>query len=411
MLKSQTLALRASEIKVRLVEIAGAEGELGDEVKTELTELRNEAKDVELRWQAATTAEGVTETVESPTEGTPEQREVVELRSKSSVSSYVNAAVEMRSVEGPEAEYNAALGMGMDRFPLALLAPEKRQTTNVDVSTKQNTWLDRLFDGTAAQRLGVTFSNAGPGVAAFPVTTAGATAEQQAKSEAATAAPWTISVTEMRPKRNAVHAVFSIEDVQRIGPGLEDALQRDLRSALVEGIDRSIFKGDSGPSGTDADIVGFQKAGISEFTLTQANKVKGDKILEELAAYIDGRHAGSPADLRIVASVGTNILWMTKLQAATVDNMTVAQFLRASGIDWTTRGNIDTNTANGDFGAYLGLSQGIAGAAQAAFWESASMIRDPYSGATKGEVGIVLNTLWDFAIPRTSNFKRLKYVT
>ena len=86
MLKSQTLALRASEIKVRLVEIAGAEGELGDEVKTELTELRNEAKDVELRWQAATTAEGVTETVESPTEGTPEQREVVELRSKSSVS-------------------------------------------------------------------------------------------------------------------------------------------------------------------------------------------------------------------------------------------------------------------------------------------------------------------------------------
>ena len=157
MLKSQTLALRASEIKVRLVEIAGAEGELGDEVKTELTELRNEAKDVELRWQAATTAEGVTETVESPTEGIPEQREVVELRSKSSVSSYVNAAVEMRSVEGPEAEYNAALGMGMDRFPLALLAPEKRQTTDVDVSTKQNTWLDRLFDGTAAQRLGVTF--------------------------------------------------------------------------------------------------------------------------------------------------------------------------------------------------------------------------------------------------------------
>ena len=102
---------------------------------------------------------------------------------------------------------------------------------------------------------------------------------------------------------------------------------------------------------------------------------------------------------------------MTKLQAATVDNMTVAQFLRASGISWTTRGNIDTDTSNGDFGAYLGLSQGIAGAAQAAVWESASMIRDPYSGSTKGEVGIVLNTLWDFAIPRVSNFKRLKYVS
>ena len=411
MLESQKLAIRASEIRTKLAALAGADGELSDEAKTEIGTLRSEYVDVETRHTAMATAEDVTETVESPTEGNSEQREVVELRAKSSVSSYVNAAVEMRAIDGPEAEYNAALGMGMGRFPLALLAPEKRQTTNVDVSTKQNTWLDRLFDGTAAQRLGVTFSSVGPGVASFPVTTAGATAEQQAKSEAASAAPWTISVTELKPKRNAVHAVFSIEDVQRIGPGLEDALQRDLRAALVEGIDRSIFKGDAGPAGTDADIVGFQKAGISEFTLTQSAKVQGDKILEELAGFIDGRHAIEPADLRIVASVGTNVLWMTKLQAATVDNMTVAQFLRASGISWTTRGNIDANTANGDFGAYIGLSQGIAGAAQAAVWISGQITIDPYSGATKGEVGIVLNTLWDFAIPRTSNFKRLKYVT
>ena len=258
-LKSQTLRTRASEIKVRLVEIAGAEGELTDKVKTEMTALRNEAKDVELRWQAQITAEGVTETVEATTE-TAEQREVIELRSKSSVSSYVNAAVEMRSVDGPEAEYNAALKIGRDQFPLGLLAPEQRQTTDTDVSTKQHTWLDRLFAETAAQRLGVTFSSVGPGVASFPVTTAGATAGQQAKSEVTDAAAWTIGVTEMRPKRNAVHAIFSIEDVQRIGPGLEDALQRDLRAALVEGIDRTIFKGDSSPSGTTADIVGLQTA-------------------------------------------------------------------------------------------------------------------------------------------------------
>ena len=36
---------------------------------------------------------------------------------------------------------------------------------------------------------------------------------------------------------------------------------------------------------------------------------------------------------------------------------------------------------------------GQAGAAVAAVWESASLIRDPYTGAAKGEVGIVLNTL------------------
>ena len=410
MLKSQTLALRASEIRTKLSAIAGADGELSDESKVEIAALRTEYQDVEVRYQAAATSEDVTETVESATE-TPEQREVVELRARSSLSAYVNAAVEMRSLNGAEAELNSALGMGVDRFPLALLAPEIRQTTDTDVSTNQRTWLDRLFYATAAQRLGVTFSSVGPGVASFPVTTAGATAEQQAKSEATDAAAWTIGVTELRPKRNSVHAIFSLEDVQRIGPGLEAALRRDLSAALVEGIDRTIFKGDSGPSGSSADIVGFQTAGISEFTITQSDKVKGAKILEALAAYIDGKHAVSPADLRIVASVGTNVLWMTKLQAATVDNMTVAQFLRASGISWTTRGDIDVATSNGDFGGFVGLAQGITGAAQAAVWVSASMTRDIFSGATKGEVGITLNTLWDFAIPRTSNFKRLKYVS
>ena len=408
MLKSQTLALRASEIRTKLAALSGAEGDLSDEARAEIGTLRTEYVDVETRFQAASTVEDVreVETAESS-----EGREVIELRAKSSISSYMAAAVEMRAINGPEAEFNSALGMGMDRFPLALLAPEIRQTTDTDVSTNQRTWLDRLFDSTAAQRLGVTFSSVGPGVASFPVTSAGASASQQAKSEAADAAAWSISVTELRPKRNAVHAIFSLEDVQRIGPGLEAALRRDLSSALVEGIDRTIFKGDSGPSGTSADIVGLQTAGISEFTITQANKVKGDKILEELAAFIDGKHATSPSDLRIVASVGTNVLWMTKLQAAAVDNQTVSQFLQSSGISWTTRGNIDTNTANGDFGAYIGLNQGITGAAQAAVWESASMVRDPYSGATKAEVGIVLNTFWDFAVPRVSNFKRLKYVS
>ena len=214
----------------------------------------------------------------------------------------------------------------------------------------------------------------------------------------------------MKPKRNAVAAVFNVEDAQRIGPGLEDALQRDLRSALVEGIDASIFKGDATPTSATADIVGLQTAAISEVTITQANKIKGSQVLSALAAFIDGRHAASPADIRIVASVGSNVLWLTTSQSA-VENQTIAQFLRDSGITWSTRGGIDTNTAASDFAAYVGLSNGIEGAAVAAVWESASMVRDPYSGATKGEVGIILTTLWDFAIPRPANFKRLKYVS
>ena len=411
MLKSVELAVRASEIRSRLAEIAGIEGDLPDEVKTETVTLRTEYQDVETRFQAASTAEDVTETVEPVSDQTAEQKEIIELRSRSSVVNYVQAAVEMRSLDGPEAEFNSALKLGGHQFPLELLAPEKRQTTAVDVAANQGNWLDRLFNGTAAQHLGVTFQSVGPGVLSLPVTTAGATSKQYDKSAATTAAPWVIGISELRPKRAAVHAVFSVEDAARIGPGLEDALQRDLRSALVEGIDRVIFKGDLTPTAAGADIVGFQtNADIAEFTLTQANKIKGVNVLAALAAYVDGKHAVSPADIRIVASVGSNVLWMTTVQSA-VENQTLAQFLRDSGISWSVRGGIDTATSNGDFGLYLGLGQGIAGAAVSATWNAGQLIVDNFSGATKGEISLVLNTLHDFAIVRPANFKRLKYVT
>ena len=401
------IQLEQSALREKINGLLGL-AEMTEEQRGELTTATERGTVLEGEYRAALIAEPevtVTEGVDS------EARERLELRSKSSVVNYVKAACEMRSVSGPEAEFNSALSMGADQFPLELLAPEKRQTTDTDTSTNQGTWLDRLFDQAAAQYLGITFTSVGPGVSSHPVTTAGASAEQQAKSEAASAASWTIGVTELKPKRNAVHAIFSIEDAARLGPGLEDALQRDLRMALVEGIDRAIFKGDSGPSGTGADIVGLQTAGISESTLTQANKLKGDEILKVLASFIDGKHATSPGDIKIVLSVGSNVLWLTQVQAAAVQNQTIAQFLRDSGISWQTRGSIDTNTSNGDFGAYVGLGMGQAGAAVAGVWESASLIRDPYTGAAKGEVGLVLNSLWDFKIPRTSSFKRIKYVS
>ena len=38
-------------------------------------------------------------------------------------------------------------------------------------------------------------------------------------------------------------------------------------------------------------------------------------------------------------------------------------------------------------------------------------MRDEFTGKAKGEVELVLDYQWDFALPRTANFKRLKYVS
>ena len=116
------------------------------------------------------------------------------------------------------------------------------------------------------------------------------------------------------------------------------------------------------------------------------------------------RTAASLGDIRIVNSVGANVLWYGGIHNSAADNQTIAQFLMASGLSWTTRGGIDANTANGDFGAYVGLGRGIEGAGIAAVWEQAQMIRDPYTSATKGEVQLTLSYLWQLGFPRTANF-------
>ena len=399
------LAAKMSEKRERVNALL-SQDEMTEEQRGELAGLTKELQDLEIELRAAITEE---QTRETRTEGSPEERELRELRGRVRVGNYLGAALEMRAADGAEAEFNQAHGMGLDRFPLELLAPEIRATTATESAVMQQSWLDRLFTDTAMVRLGISMRSVSPGMASYPVTTAGASAAQRAKEQAIGDTAWTVGVTEMKPKRNGVRAVFVMEDAARL-PGLEEALRRDLSMALTEGIDRAVFLGDAGATGTDADIVGLNTAGITETTLTQANKIKGPETLTAFSNLVDGIHAGGYGDLGVVAAIGAWRLWENTVANAAAENQTMAQFLRMAGLSWSSRGNLEDATAAGDFAAYIGRARGIDGAGIAAVWESAQLIRDPYSGAAKGEIALTLNYLWDFALPRTANFSRIKFV-
>ena len=411
------LRAHQSRERGRMAELAVAEN-LTDETRAELDTIEHGTPDLERQIRAATVAVETEEAEQRDAgaaarkpEDDAEARELRELRGKVRLSGYVAAAVEQRSAVGAEAEYNAARGIAGNRFPLELLAPEMRATTDADTTTTPRRWLDRLFAGTAAERVGITMESVPTGVASYPVTTAGASAAQRQRStDAAVDTAWTIGVTEIKPTRNAVRLLFSIEDAARI-PGLESALTRDLRMTLMEGVDRAIFLGDDTASGTDADITGLTTAAIDETTITQSAKIKGPETLAAFTSLVDGIHANSVADLRVVTAIGAYRLWESTVINSAADNMTLAAFLRKAGLSWTARGEIETATLNGDFGAFVGRSMGIEGAGVAAVWEAGELIRDPYSGAAKGEVALTLCYLWGFALPRLSNFQRIKFVT
>lgn len=181
---------------------------------------------------------------------------------------------------------------------------------------------------------------------------------------------------------------------------------------IVEAVDRAIFKGDGGADENSADITGLRTAaGVSEVTLTQGDKVKADKTLEAFLGFVDGIYAINMADLSVVAAQGANTLWYSTIHNSAADNETIARFLMAAGLTWTTRGEIEADTDNCNFGAFIGLGRGMMGAGVAPVWNRAELVTDRYSGATKGEVQLTLNYLWSFGLPRTANFKRLKFVT
>ena len=342
---------------------------------------------------------------------TPEGAEVAELRQKATFGQYLVASGARRGVTGPEAELNAALGIGELDFPMDMLAPaEVRAAIDGDGAANQGSWLDMIFAESAAMKVGVSFRSVGTGIATYPVTTGGPVGIQRQRAESVAAVTLGVTVHELKPTRMATHLVYSVEDAARL-PGLADAIRREMSDALVDSLDKAVFLGASA-GGTEADVKGLSSAtGVFEETLTQANKVKAVNTLEAFVDQVDGKYASGPGDLRIVAAQGAHKLWSTTIVAAAVSNQTIAQFLRDNGINWSVRGDIESNTANGDYAAFFGKARGIDGAAVLAMWENGSLVTDPYSSAEKGEIKLVMNTLWNFAVVRPANFKRLKFVS
>ena len=122
---------------------------------------------------------------------------------------------------------------------------------------------------------------------------------------------------------------------------------------------------------------------------------------------IDGKYAVDTSDLRIVMSVGANTLLMSTIDTAAVSLDTSAQFLRNSGITWTARGDIDTNTANGDFGAFVGRARGQAGSAVApdvVRAASSYVTRTPAPRTVRCNLPSTI--LWNFGIVRGGNYRR-----
>jgi len=427
----QRLEIRAIELRGQLRELATAEGDWGDEERARRDELTGELGRIEERI-AVLIAAGDGPPEPDPDTTTPEERELATLRAATGVVDFASAALAGRAADGAARDYAQALEIpetgpgGGVAFPLRLLDPgaaaatiEGRTETDADSMASQADWLGRIFARTASEFLGITRRSVPAGVATFPVQATGPTPAQRARGEAIAAGDmaWTVTSSQLKPKRMAASVEFEAADVLRL-PGLAEQLTMDLRDALTERMDRVVFLGDAGADGADADIAGLfdlpdlAAAGARRATLTQAQKVLAANWLKALAGMLDGEAAAEPSDIRVVLSVGAmTLIAGTFGLASNRTEQTIRQILMAQGYSFMSRAGIATASDDGDNGAIVSLGRGLPGSGVHAVWEAGELIRDPYTDAQSGGVRLTLSAYHDLGFPRETNFRSIGFVS
>ena len=292
----QKAQLRASEIRTKLAEL-GAVADLSDEQRSELDTLRTEYGDVERRVQALTiAADTPTETRETPPDADPQ---LADLERRSDVGALYGAVLEHRVSDGAMAELQQHYGLAPNQIPLSLLrgaALETRAVTPApaEVGQNQGAILAYVFPQSVGAFLGVDMPTVGVGEAVYPVLTSALSVKTPAENAAAAETTGAFSADVLSPSRLQAAFFYSREDRARFA-GMDMALRQNLSDGLAAGLDKEII------SGTNGLLNGTNLAAHNASAVTTYAGYRSD------FAYgrVDGRYAGTVADIRLVMGAAT----------------------------------------------------------------------------------------------------------
>ena len=409
MTNSQRLAVRLSEIRQRLNEIAGLEGDaFTAEIRQESDKLQGEFRDKETQYRAAVVAEGETERRALEQEPDAEKRERLELRGRASLTNYLRAALGGRRVDGAERELAEAAGIG-DGIPLELwdtAQPEHRQAEHrQDAATAApgtvGVNLDRIrpavFSQSILPRLGVEMPRVESGTYASATITQSLTAGSKAKGAAAEATAAGFTVTSVTPKRISARLGIRIEDVAAVGQAnFESILRQNLSLVLSDALDSQGLNGAGGNSGADL-------TGIFERLTDPADPgavADFDTFASAHAGGVDGLWADTIRQVGIVVGPATYGLAARTFQAATnyKGELSAASYaMNQTGGFWTNKrmpaaaGDIQQAILYRMGRSMMGGSGGMR-TAVCPHWNEIS-IDDIYTGSASGERFFTMHVL------------------
>ena len=392
MTNSQKLSIRLSEIRQRLNEISGLEGDaFTAEIRAESDKLQSEFRDKETQYRAAVIAEGEAES-RAATDG--EGAELRALLDRASLGTFFQAAVEGRGLDGREVEIQQHFGLAGNAFPVELLRGpvEHRAVTPApaDVGASQRPIVQPIFATGDAAFLGVTMPTVGAGDSVFPVLTSRPTVGgPHSASEAVAETTGAFAAEVLSPGRLQASFFWRRTDAARFA-GLGEALRMALASGLSEALDSQVI------SRLETDVTQSAASAADTFLTYRSRLIYG---------LIDGRRTKTESDIKLLLGADT-LADMSDLyrgaggqdQSAVDSLRELAGGVRASAhIAATSAHKQDTLVRRGsgmDFAAPI--------------WRNVALIPDEISGAGKGEIKVTAVLLAAFKVTRAGGFARVQ---
>ena len=381
------------------------------EQQGKLTELRSTAAGLETRVAAAT------ETEQRALQAAPEhtvdgaERERRELRSRSRLGRWFEAAISGRNVSGAEAETAVAYGCP-DAIPLemferrAVAQGETRAVTSAPSTVDENLApiVPALFDRSAASWLGVELPVVPTGDAGYPVLSTSVTGGVVAKSAAAAETEGAFTVTMAQPRRVTGSFRFLREDAARLN-GMEAALRANIESVLSDEIDKLVING----SGTGDGAINGLLAILDNPTAPVADQETFARYVAAAASHVDGLFAVDLSGIRQLVGVAT-YAHMASAFRSNNDSMTAEGFLmdRTGGVRTSRR----IAAARSNIQQAIVRLSNPAGdrVAVSPIWNGIELIRDNITSAGKGEIVVTgLLLMGDVVILRPGVFVQDSY--
>lgn len=410
MLESAKIQRRMSEVRQELNTLSTKAGPTEDEIRS-MDDLGKEYSTLETRYRAALIAEDEERREAGAELETRSDRERGELLAQFEVRQVAQLLGNERvQLDGATAEIVSEMRAagGFQGVPIPLEALEIRAGETIASGTPDpittRPIVDRLFADTAARRMGVNFINIPRGETEWPVVTQGASAswaDGETGTVGAAQAFQTVDKSLAPNQTFGVQMKITRKALKQSGAALEQAVRRDVNSAIQVGLDAAVFQG-TGANGQPLGILpGAATYGITETDVSAAADWAAFRAAVVRFMIANAASSASGVCLMIRPEVWSAMdaaIWDAGSGMTEWDRL--VKHVGAGNVVLSTNGLAAPAGSPAESSALLTTSAGGLAPAFAGVWGGIDMIRDVYSDAASGGLRLTALVTADVTVAR-----------